>query len=364
MTEANDLAESIADRVKDYRSDEIRPIQPSDVMRWVAQFELDDPTEFLAEIDHIFSTTYISKDGTLEFLESLATYENLTGADPSSFWRKCSLLDIQARGNSQAELLALFDNVLIKNFGIDRSDCMGNSAFVYIDDGIFSGGHAISDLEKWISSFAAMDSRIVIVTIGSHSLGEYWVRKRLEELAASVGKNTKVEFLQALYFENRKGERDRSDVLWPTTIPDASIVSDYLALPHLYPFIARSSISSRQSAVFSSESARSLVEQQMTIAGCQIRKRHSDSGGDLREFWRPLGFSNFGLGFGSMFVTYRNCPNNCPLALWWGNRAPHSPIWYPLFERKTNNTNASQRTGLEKNEEVEEDSVGFDDQPF
>ena len=36
------------------------------------------------------------------------------------------------------------------------------------------------------------------------------------------------------------------------------------------------------------------------------------------------------LGFGSLVVTFRNCPNNAPLALWAGDP------WYPLFPRRTN----------------------------
>ena len=50
---------------------------------------------------------------------------------------------------------------------------------------------------------------------------------------------------------------------------------------------------------------------------------------------RPLGYHNLRtLGFGSMFITYRNCPNNCPLALWVEQDA------YPsLFPRKANTKN-------------------------
>ena len=51
----------------------------------------------------------------------------------------------------------------------------------------------------------------------------------------------------------------------------------------------------------------------------------------LKESARPLGFSLLKtLGFGATVVTHRNCPNNCPLALWAGDP------WYPLFRRKTN----------------------------
>lgn len=55
----------------------------------------------------------------------------------------------------------------------------------------------------------------------------------------------------------------------------------------------------------------------------------------------PIDYDFFdSLGFGAMFITYRNIANNCPLALWWG--APNSPEdhpfskWYPLFPRKSN----------------------------
>jgi hypothetical protein len=45
------------------------------------------------------------------------------------------------------------------------------------------------------------------------------------------------------------------------------------------------------------------------------------------------------LGFGSLIVTFRNCPNNAPLAFW-----VDSP-WYPLFPRTTN-SNAWMQAAL------------------
>ncbi|WP_423841980.1 phosphoribosyltransferase-like protein [Aeromonas veronii] len=55
---------------------------------------------------------------------------------------------------------------------------------------------------------------------------------------------------------------------------------------------------------------------------------------------KPLGFSVFdGYGFGSVVFTYNNCPNNNPLAFWWGNPEAnlYSPLrrWYPLMRRRT-----------------------------
>ena len=54
-----------------------------------------------------------------------------------------------------------------------------------------------------------------------------------------------------------------------------------------------------------------------------------------RKKWKPLGISSFpGFGFGALLFSYRNCPNNTPLAFWWGDWNGNS-TWYPLFQRKT-----------------------------
>src|SRR5205823_14973302 len=56
---------------------------------------------------------------------------------------------------------------------------------------------------------------------------------------------------------------------------------------------------------------------------------------NLKENHWPLGYDVFKcVGFGSLLVTYRNCPNNCPLVLWAGDP------WFPLSPRKTNTQSA------------------------
>jgi hypothetical protein len=74
-----------------------------------------------------------------------------------------------------------------------------------------------------------------------------------------------------------------------------------------------------------------VLEREFLIAGTQIRSQ-----GNVSAVNRPLGHGYYGLGFGSTLVTYRNCPNNCPLALWWGDPTATSGAlkWYPLLPRK------------------------------
>src|SRR5690606_18685353 len=93
--------------------------------------------------------------------------------------------------------------------------------------------------------------------------------------------------------------------------------------------------------VFSGEDGRQLLEREMLIAGVRIRGFAANP----KDIVRPLGYGPFSLGFGATVVTYRNCPNNCPLAWWWGDpsQPSHSPLskWYPLFPRKVYDSRTS-----------------------
>lgn len=79
--------------------------------------------------------------------------------------------------------------------------------------------------------------------------------------------------------------------------------------------------------IFSNDANRQLLEQEFLKAGIQIRQMCPHLG----VTQRPLGHMSLDtLGFGSLLVTFRNCPNNAPLALWAGDP------WIPLFPRTTN----------------------------
>jgi len=124
-------------------------------------------------------------------------------------------------------------------------------------------------------------------------------------------------------------------VLWPVGVPQDPGLQDYLAEAHRFPFEPRQPGGRLENNIFSSEVGRQLLERELLIAGSRIRSFSRNP----NQWLRPLGYSAYGLGFGSMVVTYRNCPNNTPLALWWGdpNAAPGHPFrsWYPLLPRKT-----------------------------
>ena len=64
--------------------------------------------------------------------------------------------------------------------------------------------------------------------------------------------------------------------------------------------------------LFSSDAAKILLEQEFLKAGVRIRQICPNLGATQR----PLGHMTLEtLGFGSLIVTYRNCPNNAPLTV-------------------------------------------------
>lgn len=332
MSERSALLESIAITIKDYRAGEIAEPTPEHVDRWVRQFDEVVQLPLLRVIDHVFKKTYLTRAWVSGFLSNLVTNEKLAGSDPCAFWAKAHFLRIQQNGHSQEEMLELFDEKLKERCGITIADCgRGESDYIYIDDVMFSGYRVGDDLKIWIEKDAPPTATVHVVVVAIHTSGEYLVRKHLRDVIAASGKKIEVKYWPDHMIENRMSYRNNSEVLWPATVPDDSRVKDYLAQPHKYPFSPRKA--GGKLGPFPSEEGRQLLERELLIAGLKIRELCRNP----KDILRPLGFSSFGLGFGSMIVTFRNCPNNCPLALWWGDpKKTSGPFhWYPLLPRKT-----------------------------
>jgi len=334
MTDGQKLLESIASTAADYRAGDLAAPTPAHVDRWVKQFDAAVQLPLLRELDHVLKRTYVSKQWALKFLDGLVSNSKLAGASPCDYWRKANFLTIQQYGHSQAELLAIFDSALKAKCGLSTENCgAAGGDFIYLDDVMFSGSRIANDLEEWIRGDAPVHTTVNVIVIAIHTLAEYQVKKRLTAASAASGKKIAINYWRAVSIENRKSEKKDSEVLWPAELPDDGDLDAYLALPHKFPFVPRPQ--GGKLGPFTSEQGRQLLERELLLAGVKIRSVCENP----KDIMRPLGFSAFGLGFGSMIVTFRNCPNNCPLALWWGNpeAGPHHPLstWRPLFPRKT-----------------------------
>lgn len=336
MSERRTRLEAVATILADYRAGEVAGPTAGHVDRWVSQFDSDVQLAMLGEMAHVFRKTYFSRSRVRAFLAGLVEETQLSGENPCAFWRGANLLDIQQRGHSQAEITALFGEALKKTCRLSLDECGSDEgAFVYLDDGLFSGLRIGTDLAAWVANAAPPNGTVHIIVIAAHSLGEWLCLKRLREVAAAAGKRLELRCWAALRVENRKSARHSSEVLWPASVPDEPALKAYMAEEGKFPFVPRHPGVQGEHGIFSSEDGRALLEREFLLAGTRIRSVCQSPSRALR----PLGFSSFGLGFGSMIVTFRNCPNNAPLALWWGDpdAPPGHPLaeWYPLLPRKT-----------------------------
>jgi len=334
MTTRNDLLDSIANTIKDYRAGEIDEPTPDHVDRWVRQFSAEVQLPLLAELDHVLDATYFPKHVVSDFFAHQIQHKKIAGDDYCAFWQQANFLDIQANGQSQTEVLELFGESLASQCGINIKDCGSvGSQFFYLDDVLFSGGRVGTDLRTWIHEDAPTKAEVHILVIGSHRLGEWQCLGGLKKAAKEAGKEITFHCWAAIRFENRMRYRNVSDVLWPADLPDDAELAAYMAEETRFPFVPRTGERIGENKVFASPFGRKLIEREMLLAGVKIRAGCQNP----KKVIRPLGFGHFGLGFGSTIVTYRNCPNNCPLALWWGDpKATSGPFhWYPLLPRKT-----------------------------
>jgi hypothetical protein len=333
MTERDDLLASVANEIKTYRKGDLPEPTPEHVDRWLHQFTPAQQLPFLREFDYVIKQTFFTRKNVNDFLRALVTNPKLAGADPTEYWSSANFLNIQQNGQSQREMLKLFSKCLEDECGLDIDGCGEDGGdFIYLDDVMFSGNRVGNDLEPWIINDAPQSATVNVIVAALHS-GGWWylVNKRLKNVIAESGKNISVTYWRALEIENRKWFKNSSGVLWPTAVPDVAEVQDYIAQPVKFPFEPRQP---SEAAIhpFSSEMGRQVLESEFLIAGAKIRAMSDNP----KQSMRPLGFSPFGVGFGSMIVTYRNCPNNCPLAMWWGDPEATSGAlhWYPLLQRE------------------------------
>lgn len=333
MSERDDLLASIASTIKTYRQGELPEPTPAHVDKWAVQFSAADQVPFLREFDHVIKQTFLTKETVTTFLGNLVRNPKLAGADPAAYWAKANLLRIQKAGQSQKEMVAQFGGALAQQCSLDVAKCGAEGGdYIYLDDVLFTGGRIASDLEAWIAGKAPPNATVQVIVMALHSGGHYYINSmRLKKAITASGKSIKINFWRLLELENQLNRRNNSNVLWPTAVPSDPDVQAYVASEKRFPLQVRQP--GGELGFFSSEAGRQLLEREFLVAGVKVRSLTKTP----KDFIRPLGNGTFGVGFGSMIATYRNCPNNCPLAMWWGDPEATSGAlhWYPLLSRKT-----------------------------
>ena len=317
------LLRSVAARVAGYRGGEVAPIDSEQVESWLTQFDPAVQVPVLTELDYVLSRTFVRRsDFEAFFAGEVITAADLVGNDPCDFWARARFFNQSLRGHSQAAILELFDAALYRECGLCIGDCGGSGTpLIYVDDAVYTGMHVINDLRQVIPD-APDHTDLVLIFYALHNQGAQYAQQRLAQEFNEAGKFVSFNWLAKLHLENDNVAN--SDVLWPTSVPSHEPTCQYLASLDRR-FRLRTGDSVGKNRFFSSGAARHLLEQEFLKAGAVIRAENDN----LNKYARPLGnlvMQSF--GFGAVIVTYRNCPNNCPLVFWAGD--------HPLFYRNNN----------------------------
>jgi hypothetical protein len=333
VAERDDLLAAIAGTIATYRQGELAVPTAAHVDRWASQFMAADQLPFLREFSHVVRQTFLTREAVVNFLAGLVRNPKLAGGDSAAYWARANVLQIQQAGQSQREMVKLFAETLEQQVGLKLAQCgAADGDYIYLDDILFTGNRVATDLEAWIAQKAPPKALLHVILMAFHTSGQWYLASnRLKKAIAASGKNITVKFWRMVELENARNRKDTSDVLWPAVVPADAAVQAYVDSEKKFPLVLRAA--GGASRFFSSEAGRQVLEREFLIAGVQIRSKTATP----KPVVRPLGFSFFGVGFGSLIATYRNCPNNCPLAIWWGDPAATSGAlhWYPLLPRKT-----------------------------
>lgn len=347
-----DLVKELLNIIGDYNMSQGLIMDENHIKKWIDQFDEEYRDLILKELIHIFKSSYISRARTKEYIESVLTSKEVFGDDIENNIKNTTFLRIQRSGNSQNDLLEIVEEVLLETYGVKIDDCESDERFFYIDDCIFTGNKFKYDIKEWLETTPIKEgSKIISYHIGVYKHGEKYTLSALEDILNE--KEVELYPWWHLEFNNYKSNRFNTskDFLFPKEIEEESVQAyiqdryDKSTYAENIEFFRDYDL--QVDKFCSSKQARECLETEFLKVGADLVMSAENYSNSVR----PMGFSKLeSIGFGSMFITYRNISNNCPLALWYGdiNAGDYTPLgkWYPLFPRVTSNDHGNVKPDL------------------
>lgn len=341
--------------IKGYRNDDGIYISTADIERWSAQFG-DDADFIITETTHLFSETYFNKNKITKKIHELFAkiVDELYESDWRRFSSDCVLLNLQEAEKSQKAFVEIGTEIINSRIAPEtHSNLSGDKkTFIYLDDITATGGTIISKLLPWIRDnfnelFNEKIKLIVYHTcVLKWELGncKYRLIKQLGEKygcdkTESVIKN-KIIWKESYKIENiTTNNKSILNLVKPDKMYFPEIEeyhNELINTPYgIYDrrFANQALRPPGSPAVekfYSSPENRNRFEKLILQHSYAIMQ----DGTDINEKpnRRPLGYtvpSHATLGSGCLFATWRNAPNNMPLAFWL-----QTANWTPLLQRK------------------------------
>ncbi|MBA4300479.1 MAG: hypothetical protein C0433_10320 [Cyclobacterium sp.] len=342
------LAEEIYEIIKDYHFDHgdcKHPMSVEHILNWANQFG-DNAQFVLQEFSRILVDTYISKaKAEILALESLVEFQKFYKySSLIEFLRATCFLDLQPENKSQKELLDILDKIIREKTGssIEELQLFPKKHFLYVDDILATGGTLYRDLKSWLLISGSAGTNLDLILNGSitlassffcvHQLGQNnseWAL--IQNVDKRLLRKLPVRF-DYLVENQVKWTTQKLNCLIPIANQPKHVLEYLNSLEIPNPGKAdafRSPNQPSKEVFFSNDENRLRFEQIFLEKGIELLGKVKSSTPDLRK--RPLGDtvkSHRTFGTGTMFFTWRNVSNTCPLAFWW-DVPGHE--WIPLF---------------------------------
>ena len=302
---------------------------------------------------HFLPQIYISKSKAIELLEKRlvdfqAFYKYQTMQE---FIMNTHFIDVQKAEKSQKEILPVVKEILDKHFGINYDLLIDQPKkhYIYFDDVLATGGTVYKDLSNWLSESNNLkkvlnkEKTIALSLFCYHKLGfdniEWRLMKAFDDKIKNfllVGFDYKIENqLKPKWV----AEKQALNCIYPIEKQPKEILEYLASLEGENTSIAafRPVNLPTKEIFFSSPANRIRFENIILEKGLELIQKIKKADPDPRK--RPLGDtvkSHRTLGTGTLFFTWRNISNTCPIVFWW-DVPGHE--WIPLFCLKNRGTN-------------------------
>lgn len=346
-----ELLKQIQSILADYHCDRGFAMTEEHIEEWVNQFEAADREFILSEFLHILNNgVYISKQKAKELL--LRQVRKMTEIykypDEISYLVDTVFLQLQPDGKSQSILLNLLDEVLQTNYGIGLQQCGSRNKknYIYLDDVLATGKTVLRDCRNWLSGNdvdeegnlkAFLDGKInfCIIVFCSHSWAVDNIRTSLKLHFKKDEIIKKLIIYRHYFVENQVlSFNPKLNLAYPINEQPEAVQNYLQSLPATrYESIAyRKTTQPSEENFFSSKENRIRFEQIVLSTGINILGKVKV----LAANQRPLGntypdYKTFGTG--TLFFTWSNISNTCPIVFWWDNPAHNWKGLFPLYKR-------------------------------
>lgn len=345
------LAEQILAIIEDYHCDRGFKMNTKNIIDWANQFDANDRTFILSEFLHILNQgIYISKekayDLLIEGIKKIAAVKRYKTVE--EFLDETVFLNMQAIGKSQSILLNMLDELLTKfyNKGIKKCGLKARKNYIYIDDVLATGRTILGDFRDWLSTKENGVDNLSSILKGNKNLSAIifcrhcWASSNIKiSLKLHFGEDRLIDLIKIYSYYNIENHTKVYNPRLNFVYPDSNqpqLVQEFLdglTIANKFENVAyRNPDSPSIENFYSSSENRKRFEDIFLSKGLEIL----DKAKVLSNNHRPLGSTNpyyKTLGTGTLFFTWSNISNTCPIVFWWNNHAHNWKGLFPLYNR-------------------------------